>query len=361
METATLIDAARRGDENAFERLVEPHRRELHAHCYRMLGSLHDAEDAFQDAQLRAWRGLRRFDGRSSLRTWLYRIATNTALDVIGKRQKRTLPIDLGPASDPFDGPGEPLVETVWIEPYPDEQLGLEDGYASPDARYEARESVELAFVAAVQHLPANQRAVLIMREVLGFSASEVADALDTSVASVNSALQRARKTVEDKMPAESQQATLRALGDRKVEQIVDRYMTALASADVDAVVGMLAEDAAWSMPPAATWYRGERLPDFLRFGPLSGAWRWRHVPARVNGQVAVGAYAWDEASGTHLPFALDVLPLRGDRNAEVTAFIVRTTDLPDRDAFKRWPEQPLDARRAEAVFARAGLPAQVD
>ena len=361
MESATLLEAARHGDADAFERLVEPHRRELHAHCYRMLGSLHDAEDAFQDAQLRAWRGLRRFDGRSSVRTWLYRIATNTSLDVIGKRPKRVLPLDHGPASDPFDGPGEPLVETVWIEPYPDEQLGLEDGYATPDARYEARESVELAFVAAVQHLPATQRAVLILREVLGFSAREVAESLDTSVASVNSALQRARKTVEDKMPAESQQATLRALGDRKVEEIVGRYMQALGSADVEAVVGMLAEDAAWSMPPAATWYRGERLPDFLRFGPLSGAWRWRHLPAHVNGQAAVGVYAWDEATGTHLPFALDVLTLQGDRIKEVTAFIVRTTDLPDRDAFKRWPEQPLDERRTELVFARAGLPACVD
>src|SRR6188472_1615632 len=176
METATLLDAAQRGDQSAFEALVEPHRRELHAHCYRMLGSLHDAEDAFQDAQLRAWRGLPRFDGRSSLKTWLYRIATNTSLDVIGKRpEKRVLPLDAAPAADPFDGPGEPLLETVWIEPYPDEQLGLEDGY-------EVRESVELAFVAAVQHLPATQRAVLILREVLGYSAKEVAETLDTSV-----------------------------------------------------------------------------------------------------------------------------------------------------------------------------------
>jgi RNA polymerase sigma-70 factor, ECF subfamily len=362
METASLLDAARNGDQGAFARLVEPHRRELHAHCYRMLGSLHDAEDALQDAQLRAWRGLPRFDGRSSLKTWLYRIATNTSLDVIGKRpEKRVLPLDAAPAADPFDGPGEPLLETVWIEPYPDEQLGLEDGYASPDARYEVRESVELAFVAAVQHLPATQRAVLILREVLGYSAKEVAETLDTSVASVNSALQRARRTVEEKMPAESQQATLRALGDRKVEEIVNRYMQALGSADVDAVVGMLTEDAAWSMPPAATWYRGERVPDFLRVGPLSGAWRWRHLPAHVNGQAAVGVYHWDEPAGTHLPFALDVLTLRGDRIAEVTAFIVRTTDLPDRDAFKTWPSQPLDERRAEAVFARAGLPPSVD
>jgi RNA polymerase sigma-70 factor (ECF subfamily) len=355
------LEAARGGDENAFARLIEPHRRELHAHCYRMLGSVFDADDALQDTTLRAWRALGRFEGRSSLRSWLYTIATNTCLTQIQRRPKRILPVDYGPATDPHAGPGDPLVESVWIEPYPDAELGLEDGLAGPDARYEQRESIELAFVVALQHLPATQRAVLILREVLGYSAKEVAETLDTSVASVNSALQRARKTVEEKMPAESQQATLRALGDRKVEQIVSRYMKALGSADVDAVVGMLTEDAAWSMPPAATWYRGERVPDFLRVGPLSGAWRWRHLPAHVNGQAAVGVYHWDEAAGTHLPFALDVLTLRGDRIAEVTAFIVRTTDLPDRDAFKAWPTQPLDERRAEAVFARAGLPPSVD
>src|SRR4051794_36739332 len=204
-----LLNAARGGDQDAFARLMDTHKRELHAHCYRMLGSLHDAEDALQDAMLRAWRGLPRFDGRSSLRSWLYRIATNTSLDAINKRPKRVLPIDYGPASDPHDGPGEPLIESVWVEPYPDEQLGLEDGFASPEARFERRESVELAFIAALQLLPPNQRAVLILREVLGFSAAEVADSLDTTTASVNSALQRARKTVDDKLPERSQQETL--------------------------------------------------------------------------------------------------------------------------------------------------------
>src|SRR5918997_1471771 len=135
METATLLDAARRGDQSAFEQLVEPHRRELHAHCYRMLGSLHDAEDALQDAQLRAWRGLKRFEGRSSLRSWLYTIATNTCLTEIERRPRRVLPVDYGPATDPHSGPGEPVVESVWVEPYPDERLGVEDGPAGPDAR----------------------------------------------------------------------------------------------------------------------------------------------------------------------------------------------------------------------------------
>src|SRR4051794_13032899 len=168
-----LLDAARDGDQDAYRRLVEPHRGALHAHCYRMLGSVQDAEDALQDALLRAWRGLSKFEGRSSLRSWLYRIATNTSLDAIERRPKRVLPIDYGPPADPHGGVGEPVVESVWIEPYPDETLGIEDGYASPDARYEQRESVELAFIAALQLLPANQRAVLILREVLGFSAQE--------------------------------------------------------------------------------------------------------------------------------------------------------------------------------------------
>src|ERR687886_33684 len=170
-----VLEAARGGDESAYARLVEPYRPELHAHCYRMLGSVHDAEDAMQEAMLRAWRGLPRFEGRSSLRSWLYTIATNTSLNAIEKRPKRVLPIDYGPAADPHEGPGEPVVESVWVEPYPDETLGLEDGLAAPDARYEQRESVELAFIAALQHLPPNQRAALILREVLGFSAKEAA------------------------------------------------------------------------------------------------------------------------------------------------------------------------------------------
>jgi RNA polymerase sigma-70 factor (ECF subfamily) len=163
-----LLARARAGDEGAYGSLIEPYRTQLHAHCYRMLGSVHDADDALQEAMLRAWRGLPRFEGRSSLRSWLYRIATNTSLNLIEKRPKRVLPIDYGPPTDPHEGPGEPIVESVWVEPYPDEKLGLEDGFAAPDARYEQREGVELAFIAALQHLAPNQRAVLILREVLG-------------------------------------------------------------------------------------------------------------------------------------------------------------------------------------------------
>src|ERR671931_1431773 len=277
-----LMEAARGGDEQAFARLVEPYRAELHAHCYRMLGSLHDAEDALQEVLLRAWRALGRFEGRSSLRSWLYTIATNTSLTAIERRPKRVLPIDYGPPADPHgDGLGVPPIEQVWVEPYPDERLGLEDGYAAPEARYELRESVELAFIAALQHLPATQRAVLILREVLGFSAREVAESLDTSVASVNSALQRARKTVDERLPEQSQQATLRTLGDDGLREVVEGYMDAMQRGDVEAVIGLVAQDAVWSMPPLPAWFTGhDTLREFMRFGPLSGDWRWRQVPA---------------------------------------------------------------------------------
>jgi RNA polymerase sigma-70 factor, ECF subfamily len=306
-------------EEHAYRRLVEPHRAELRAHCYRMLGSVHDAEDALQEALLRAWRGLPRFERRSSVRSWLYRIATNTCLDQIAKRPKRVLPLDYGPASDPHDGPGPPLVETVWIEPYPD----------APDASYEQRESVELAFIAALQHLPARQRAVLILREVLGFSAREVAEALDTTVASVNSALQRARKTIDERLPDQSQQATLRTLGDDQVRAIVERYMEAWERGDVDAVVALLAEDATISMPPMASWYRGGDVVVFIsdwafsgRLYDMEGRRRVRVLPARANGQPAIGTYAWNEEAGAYLPTVLQVLTFDGARIADVTGFV---------------------------------------
>ena len=357
-----LLEAARGGDERAFQRLVEPYRGELHAHAYRMVGSLHDAEDALQDAMLRAWRALGRYDGRGSLRSWLYTITTNTSLDVINKRPKRVLPIDYGPPSDPHDGPGEPLVESVWIEPYPDQPLGLADGVIGPDARYEQRESVELAFIAALQYLPANQRAALVLREVLGFSARESADMLQTSVQSVNSALQRARKTVEARVPAQSQQATLRQLGDEKLTEIVEGYMEAMASCDVDRVRAMLAEDAQWAMPPAATWYDGPDLVDFLHVGPLSGAWKWRHVATQANGQPAVAAYTWFEEGGHYRPFALDVLTLDPDgRIREITSFITRTIDLPDPEAFRDWPEYDQNERTVDVAFRAFGLPERLE
>jgi RNA polymerase sigma-70 factor (ECF subfamily) len=344
-------------DEASYQRLVEPHRAELHAHCYRMLGSVHDAEDALQEALTRAWRGLPKFEGRSSMRSWLYTIATNTCLNAIERRPKRVLPIDYDPA-DPHLGPGEPAIESVWVEPYPDERLGLEDGAAGPEARYERRESVELAFIAALQHLPPNQRAVLILREVLGFSAAEVAETVDTTVASVNSALQRARKSVEERLPEQSQQATARSLGDDRLQEIVDGYVEAWERGDVDAVVSMLTEDAAFSMPPLRSWFRGsEALRIFLAGWPLSGAWRWRNIRATANGQPALAFYAWDPDEEAYLPFALNVLTLRGEKISDVTAFIARATPTADREVLARLPEQPPDPGRMTAAFENFAFP----
>jgi RNA polymerase sigma-70 factor, ECF subfamily len=359
-----LLEAARGGDENAFARLVESYRGELHAHSYRMLGSVHDAEDALQEALLRAWRGLPKFEGRSSLRSWLYTIATNTCLNAIERRPKRVLPIDYAPAADPHGGPGEPVVESVWVEPYPDEQLGVEDGYAAPEARYEQRESVELAFVAALQNLPANQRAVLILREVLGFSAKEVAESLDTSVASVNSAMQRARATVDDKLPQQSQQATLRSLDDDELRRIVDSYVDAWERNDVETVVSMLAEDANFTMPPLASWFYGrEGIRTFLVGSPMSGDWQWRALKTRASGQPALGFYTWDDEQQAYLAFALNVLTFDPDgKIKEVDAFIARSpAEDETRESILRLPEHDTDPSKLERMFGRFGLPERLE
>jgi RNA polymerase sigma-70 factor, ECF subfamily len=325
MSERELLAAARRGDQDAFGRLVEPYRRELHAHCYRMLGSFPDAEDALQNALLGAWRGLSRFEGRSSLRSWLYRITTNACLKAIQRRPKRVLPIDYGPASDPHDRPAEPLLESVWVDPYPDEHLFVEDDTATPEARHEQRESVELAFIAALQHLPPRQRAVLILRDVLGFSARETADALETKPAAVDSALQRAHKTIDARLPERSQQATLRSLDDEELREIVEGYVAAWERADVAAVVAMLAEDATLAMPPQPSWYSGrDAIAAFLQAWPLAeGAPRWRLVPTRANGQPAFGHYGWEVDA--FVPHAISILTLRGSRIEDITIF--RTPD----------------------------------
>lgn len=299
---AALIDAARSGDASAFEQLVAPYRGELLAHCYRMLGSLHDAEDAVQDSLVRAWRSVGRLDERGFVRAWLYTIATNRCRTAIEQRSRRELPVDVTP--------GTPATEISWLEPYP----GI-----SPEAQYLARESVELAFVAALQHLSARQRAVLILREVLGFSAAEVAEQLDTSTASVNSALQRARKAIGSAAP--TQQAVLRDLGDAAVDDIVTRWTDAWQAGDVDAIVAMLADDARYSMPPLPRWYRGpDDIRAFLVHGPLQS--RWRFLPTTANSQLAFGTYLWDDAAGAFVPGGLDVLTLREGRVGEVVAFL---------------------------------------
>ena len=313
------LAAALAGDEQAFRALVEPYQAELHAYCYRMLASAHDADDVMQEVLLRAWRGLRGFEGRSSLRTWLYRIATNTSLNALERRSRRELPVDYGPANPAGGSIPEPIAESTWLEPYP--HAALADGRAAPEARYEQRESVELAFIAGLQHLPGNQRAALILREVLGFSARETAAALETSEASVNGALQRARRTVEERLPDRSQQATLRALGDERLTAVVEGYMDALGRGDVDAVVALLSEDATWSMPPMPGWFGGlDAIAGFLRDHAFRE--RWRHLAMGANGQPAVGCYAWREATGRYEAAVVDVLTLRDDRIAAITAFV---------------------------------------
>jgi RNA polymerase sigma-70 factor, ECF subfamily len=312
---AADLAAAGRRDADAFERLIAPYRAELQTHCYRMLGSATDAEDALQETLLGAWRGLPRFDGRF-LRAWLYRIATNACLKMIERRPKRVLPIDYGAASDPHDTPEGPLVEPIWLAPYPDETLAIEDASTAPAARYEQRESVELAFIAALQHLPSRQRAVLLLRDVLGFAPAEIAAVLDATPAAVYSTLQRARRAAEERLPARSQQATLRTIGDRRLRELVERYVQAWQDGDVEAITKLLADEATFSMPPRPSWYRGRAaVGAFLAAVPLSGRLRWRLVPARANGQLSFGAYLIDEA-GRGEAFEIQALAL--DTNARI-------------------------------------------
>jgi len=324
MNEQRMIEAARDGDEDAFARLIEPHRRELYAHCYRMLASSADAEDALQDALLGAWRGLSRFEGRSSLRSWLYTIATNACLRTIKRRPKRVLPVDYGPAADPHDPIGEPLVESVWIEPFADAMLA---DSSTPDARYEQHEAVELAFIAAIQHLPGRQRAVLLLRDVLGFSARETADVLHTTPVSIDSALQRAHKAVDGRLPERSQQETLGALNDRELERLVEGFVAAWERADVGAIVSMLADDAVVAMPPEPTWFVGrDAIATFLAAIPLAATTpRHRLVATRANGQLAFGDYSWHAEANAFVRHAITVLSLREDEIEQITFF--RTAD----------------------------------
>jgi RNA polymerase sigma-70 factor (ECF subfamily) len=309
-DEATLLQAAQAGDERAFGQLVEPYRRELHAHCYRMLGSVHDADDALQEALLGAWKGLPRFEGRSSLRTWLYTIATNASRRILEGRARRELPAGTGPGDDPRAPLAEPLAESVWIEPYPDELLRLEE-----------REGLELAYVAALQLLPPNQRAALLLREVLGFSAREAAEILGTSVASVNSALQRARAKLERERPARSQQRTLRALGDTRSQELVAQFVDAWSRADVAAIVAMLTEDVRFAMPPLPTWLRGrDDVAAFLAGRVFRSTWRFEATTA--SGQPAMVGRRRNPDSGHFELGALTVLTFEGELVAAMTAFL---------------------------------------
>ncbi len=301
---------ARAGDAGAFERLVRPLRRELHAHCYRMLGSAHDADDALQDALVRAWRGLAGFEARSSVRTWLHTVATRTCLDTAAARGRRALPVDLGPAHDTPVHHDTPRTDIAWLGPYPD----------LPDATYERRETVELAFVAALQHLPGNQRAALLLFDVLGFSVAEIAAMMDTSPTAVNSALARARRIVADRVPAPGQVRTT----DARLRQIAGSYAESLERGDAAGLVALLTQDVTWSMPPLPHWYAGiDAVTGFATEIPLASCGDWRHLPPRiVNGQIAVPGYLRAARDDTFRAWSVDVLTVRDDRIAAVTSFL---------------------------------------
>jgi RNA polymerase sigma-70 factor (ECF subfamily) len=316
--TTDLITRARAGDGDAFRELTEPLRRELQVHCYRMLGSFQDAEDALQDTLLSAWQGLGGFEGRASIRTWLYRIATNRCLNALRSASRR-------PAKE-WDIPGveppEPtrLGEVVWLEPYPDAFLaGATDGPLGPEARYEQTEAISLAFVTAVQVLPARQRAVLILREVLGYHADEVADMLESTVASVNSALKRARAGLQRRRISTGEHEPPPAPDSPAEQDLVARFVRAYESADVEALVALLTDDVQVSMPPIPLEYQGrDVVADFC--GRILQARTFDLVPARANGQPAFGAYL-RVPTGNPQGAGLLVLTLTGDRICAMTRF----------------------------------------
>jgi RNA polymerase sigma-70 factor (ECF subfamily) len=301
---AALIAAARAGDEAAFRELTTRHARELHVHCYRMLGSIHDAEDALQDSLLRAWRHLACFEGRSSFRAWLYRIATNVCLAATTRRAN--------PEHD----------EDIVLTPYPDTWLDeLPSDSEEPSARYDRHESVQLAFLAAVQILPPRQRAVLLLRDVLGFSAREAAELLDASPTSVHSALRRARATLERRQAEGRLELDRKHPPDEVERSLVQRYVQAWESIDVAALLRLLREDAVMTMPPDPALFLGSRaIVDFFATVPAGGALdRIPLLTTRANRQPAVAAYALDPDAGLHRPYGIMVLSLDGDAIAEIT------------------------------------------
>jgi RNA polymerase sigma-70 factor, ECF subfamily len=314
---ADLLAAARAGDDAAFSRLVAPHTRPLHLHCYRMLGSLQDAEDALQETLVRSWRNLDQFGERSSFRRWLYRIATNVCLTALARRKPLPAPPEPLPPAPEAD-------DQILLTPYPDALLSeLASTDPEPDARYDTRESVQLAFVAAVQLLPPRQRAALLLRDALGWSADEVADLLETTRAGVNSALQRARETL-DRRRAEGRLELGRAVPAEGVAaEVVDRFVEAWEAADVARLAALLREDALMTMPPAPLLYRGPRaIGHFFATVPLAGALdRTRLLTTRANGQPAVAVYFPDDEPGRYRAYGLMVLVLDGDRIAEIVGF----------------------------------------
>jgi RNA polymerase sigma-70 factor (ECF subfamily) len=317
--TADLISRVRAGDGDAFGELTAPHRRELRVHCYRMLGSLHDAEDALQDTLLAAWRGFAGFEGRASLRTWLYRIATNRCLNARRSASRR-------PPKEwnvPNVEPPEPtrLCEVVWLEPFPDALLeGTIDVPLGPEARYELTESISLAFVTALQVLPPRQLAALILRDVLGFQANEVADMLDSTVESVNSALKRARAGLQRRLPSTADRRPPPAAGSPVEDGTVARFTSAWESADLDALVALLTDDVFISMPPMPFEYESRHVVARFCAGLFASGRRFDLMATRANGQPAFGAYP-RTATGISHGVGLYVLTLTGDRIGAMTRF----------------------------------------
>jgi RNA polymerase sigma-70 factor (TIGR02960 family) len=310
-----MLAAAQAGDGAAFEQLVAGHRRGLHTHCYRMLGSLHDAEDAMQETLVAAWRGLAGLQRPEALRAWLYRIATNCCLRLASKRPRRVLSWDYGPSRQPDNDLGAPVTGGIFLDPWPDE-VGTGSDPDMPESKYSRKESVELAYVAALQYLPPNQRAVLLLRDVLSFPAAEVAGMLDTSTASVNSALQRARQTVTERVPERSQFEE-RLAADQ--QPVVDAFVAAWERADVPALVELLAQDVRFTMPPLPAWFDGRA--DVARFlTEHVFATPWRLVPIGANGQPALACYRGVE--GRFLLGAVNVLSFRAGRISWIASFL---------------------------------------
>jgi RNA polymerase sigma-70 factor, ECF subfamily len=321
-----LLDPAWNADPDAFQQLAEPYRRQLQVHCYRMLGSIHEAEDLVQETFLRAWRARGRFEGRTSFRNWLYRIATNACLNALAARptSRRLTPEAFGPPTyDTLPTGPRPVTEIAWLEPYPDTALeGVADTELGPDAQYELRESIQLAFIAAIQQLPPRQRAVLLLRDVLGWSAAETAQLLDASVASVNSALQRARGTLESRFPGGEPGRTPST--DESQRELLERYVRAWEASDIETFVSLLKEDAVLSMPPWPHWYRGREAIRFF----LEWAWRvptrtrFRIRPTRANGQPAFAQYICRSESSEFVPHGLQVLTVEEGAVAAWTVFL---------------------------------------
>jgi RNA polymerase sigma-70 factor (ECF subfamily) len=306
------------------ENALEQHRRELTAYCYRMLASPFEAEDAVQETMLRAWRSYDRFEGRAALRSWLYRIATNVCLDMLGGRERRARPMDLGPAREPVEANLNTLPEVTWIEPVPDALVVPAEG--DPAEVAVARDTIRLAFVAALQHLPARQRAVLILCEVLRWKASEVAELLETSVASVNSALQRARATLDATSVSPTEAPQPLAEADR---ELLARYVKAFEDYDMDALTSLIQEDATQSMPPFDLWLRGREDIFTWWFGPGIGCKGSRVIPTQTaNGSPAFGQYK-PSPDGGYEPWALQVLELSDGRIVEFTFFLDTGTLFP--------------------------------